>query len=266
MMTVFANIDAIFRKELQGYFKSPLSYIIAGCFWVITILFLVLVTQNIIEAASQNDLGRQFGQEPSPVDVPNVVLQNFLSVMGSILLFVLPMLSMNLYAEERKRGTLELLATSPVTNWSVACGKLLAVLTFVVALILPIALLEALIFSTAAPAMPPQLFLVGHLALILLAAAVLSLGMFISALNESAIFAAFLTFVLVLLLWILDFLGQTIGGAIGGALNHLSLLKHYTTLIQGSLDSSSVVLFVSYVVLGIFLTAQTIDMVRFQQS
>jgi ABC-2 type transport system permease protein len=267
MITVLANIDAIFRKELQGYFKSPLSYIIAGFFWILTALFLVLVSQQVIQYATQNDLGRQMGQgSGAPLDVPTLVLQNFLSVMGSILLFILPVLSMNLYTEERKRHTLELLATSPITNWAVAVGKLMAVLCFVVTLIFPIAMLELFLLSAAKPAFPLQIFFVGHLGIILLAAAVLSLGMFISSLNDSAIVAAFLTFVLVLVLWILDFLGQTLGGAGGEILKHLSLLKHYTSLTQGMLDSSSVVLFVSYVVLGLFLTAQSIDLIRFQQS
>jgi ABC-2 type transport system permease protein len=267
MTTVLANIDAIFRKELQGYFKSPLSYVIAGFFWVLTGLFFVLVAQNVIEQAAQNDLGRQMGQGgSSPIDVPNIILQNFLSVMGSILLFVLPVLSMNLYTEERRRGTLELLATSPVTNWAVALGKLLAVVTFVVALIVPMMLLELYLFSTAKPTMPLQIFFVGHLGVLLLAAAVLSLGMFISSLTGSAIVAAFLTFVLVLVLWILDSLGQSLSGPVGDVLKHFSLLKHYTTLSQGILDSPGLVLFASYIVLGLFLTAQSIDLFRFQQS
>lgn len=266
MITVLANIDAIFRKELQTYFKSPLSFVIAGFFWILTALFLVLIAQNLIEQAAQSDLGRQFGQGGGAVDVPNLLLQNFLSVMGSILLFVLPVLSMNLYTEERKRGTLELLATSPLTNWSVALGKLLAVMTFVITLIVPIALLELCLLNTAKPPVSLQVFLVGHLGLVLLAAAVLSLGMFISSMTDSAIVAAFLTFVVILLLWILNVLGQAVGGGLGDVLNQLSLLKHYSSLSQGVLDTPSVALFLSYIFLGLFLTAQSIDLFRFQQS
>ncbi len=264
MITVLANIDAIFRKELQSYFKSPLSFVIAGFFWILTALFLILIAQDTIQA-TQSDLGRQMGQG-GPVDVPNLILQRFLSAMGTILLFVLPVLSMNLYTEERKRGTLELLATSPITNWAVALGKLLAVITFVITLIVPIALLELYLLSTAKPAFSIQIFLVGHLGLILLAAAVLSLGMFISSMTDSAIVAAFLTFVVMLLLWILNALGQLVGGALGDVLNQLSLLKHYSSLSQGVLDTPSIALFVSYIFLGLFLTAQSIDLFRFQQS
>jgi ABC-2 type transport system permease protein len=84
--------------------------------------------------------------------------------------------------------------------------------------------------------------------------------------TDSAIVAAFLTFVVILLLWILNALGQAVGGALGDVLNQLSLLKHYSGLSQGVLDTPSIALFLSYVFLGLFLTAQSIDLFRFQQS
>jgi len=102
--------------------------------------------------------------------------------------------------------------------------------------------------------------------LILLAAAVLSLGMFISSLTDSTILAAIFTFALVLSLWIIDVAAKSLGGVFGDALLHLSLLKHYTNLIQGIVDTSSLVLFASYILLGVFLTAQSIDALRFQRS
>ena len=111
---------------------------------------------------------------------------------------------MGLYAEERKRGTLELLATSPVTNWAVAVGKLLGVLTFFITLVLPLLAYQAIALSAANPPVAPAVPLLGHLGLILLAAAVLSLGMFISSLTDSTILSAILTFALVLFLWVID--------------------------------------------------------------
>jgi ABC-2 type transport system permease protein len=260
MITVLANIDAIFRRELQAYFKSPLSYIIAGFFWILMALILVLVSDQA------DAFGKNMEQGRGPLDIPTLFLQQFLSVMGFILVLILPILSMNLYTEERKRHTLELLATSPITNWAVALGKLSAVLVFVVTLIFPIALLELFVLSHSKPAFPLQVFFVGHLGILLLAAAVLSLGMFISSTNDSTILSAFLTFILVLVLWILDVLGANLSGPVGEVLKHFSLLKHYTSLTQGVLDTSSVVLFVSYVMLGLFLTAQSIESIRFQQS
>lgn len=143
MGVILRNIIAIYRKELQGYFNSPLAYVIAGIFWLLAGLFFIVILQTIVQQAALLDLQQQqLGNPNSPVDVPYAILQSFLSVMGSLALVILPMLSMGLYAEERKRGTLELLATSPITNWAVALGKLLGVLTFFVTLVLPLMAIE----------------------------------------------------------------------------------------------------------------------------
>ncbi len=270
MGTILANILAIYRKELQGYFTSPLSYLIAGFFWFISGLFLVAMLLGdeglIQQVAMMDSQGQQMGIPVPPFDVPYQFLQQFLQTIGSLSLFILPMLSMGLYADERKRGTLELLATSPITNWVVATGKLLGVVTFYTTMILPLLVLEMIAINAATPPMPVAVPLLAHFGLILLATAVLSLGMFISSLTDSTILAAILTFVVVLFLWAIDVVAQGIGGPVGNVLEHLSILKHYTNLIRGTLDTSSVILLVSYGILGIFLTAQSIDALRFQRS
>lgn len=270
MGVILGNIIAIYRRELQSYFASPLAYAIAGVFWLLSGFFFVLILlgpQGIIQQVVERELeAQQLGVPAPPVDVAYEFLQAFLGIMGSLALFVLPILSMGLYAEERKRGTLELLATSPVTNWAVAVGKLLGVLTFFTTLVLPLLAYEAIALSAADPPIQPAIPLLGHLGLILLAAGVLSLGMFISSLTDSTILAAILTFALILFLWVIDAIAKNVSGPVGQALGHLSLLKHYSNLMQGIFDPSSLVLFASYVVLGIFLTAQSIDALRFQRS
>jgi ABC-2 type transport system permease protein len=270
MRLIVGNIIAIFRRELQSYFVSPLAYVIAGIFWMLAGLFFVLILlgpSGIIQEVAKLDLqGQQIGQQVPPIDVAYTFLRAFLDRMGWLLLFVAPILSMGLYAEERKRGTLELLATSPVTNWAVAVGKLLGVLTFFITMVLPLLAYEIVALSTATPPVQTVLPLLGHIALILLAAAVFSLGMFISSLTDSTILAAFLTFALILLLLLTDIVAKIVGGPVGEALRHLSLLNHYENLVQGIFDSSSAIVFVSYIFLGIFLTAQSIDALRFQRS
>ncbi|MBW4670512.1 MAG: ABC transporter permease [Cyanomargarita calcarea GSE-NOS-MK-12-04C] len=270
MGVVLGNIIAIYRRELQSYFVSPLAYAIAGVFWFLAGLFFVLILMGpdgILPTVAALDIqGQQVGTQVPPIDVPYEFIRAFLDRMGWLLLFVLPILSMGLYAEERKRGTLELLATSPITNWAVAIGKLLGVLTFFITLVMPLLVLEAIALSGASPKMSLQIPLLGHLALILLAAAILSLGMFISSLTDSTILSAVLTFAVILLLLFIDLIAKNIGGSLGEALGHFSLLKHYNTLLQGIFDTSSLILFASYIVLGIFLTAQSIDALRFQRQ
>lgn len=267
MGIVIANIIAIYRRELQSYFVSPLAYGIASAFWFLAGLFFVMILlgpDGILVTVSAYDLqGQQFAPK---IDVPYEFSRAFLDRMGWLMLFILPILSMGLYAEERKRGTLELLATSPVTNWAVAVGKLLGVLTFLLTMILPLMGFEAIGLSNSTPPISPTIPLLGHLGLLLLAAAILSLGMFISSLTDSTILSAVLTFAIVILLLFVDLIAKTIPGQIGEAISHLSLLKHYNTLIQGIFDTSSLILFASYIILGIFLTAQSIDALRFQRQ
>ena len=263
MQIIFSSIIAIYRKELQGYFASPFAYIIAGVFWLLSGVLFLRILQGIIAEAAFRD---QLGVTSVPVDVPYEVLVNFLGWLSIISLFLLPMLSMGLYSEERKRGTLELLATSPVANWSVALGKLLGVLTFFITIVVPLVIYEAIALGSADPPLQPTVLILGHVGLILMAAAVLSIGMFISSLTDSTILAAILTFVVMAFLLIVNWLAENFSGPVGDALNHLSLLRHYGNLVQGVLDSSSIILFLSYVVLGLFLTAQAIEAFRFQRS
>lgn len=266
MLIILNNILAIYRKELQGYFASPLAYAIAGVFWLITGYFLIAILlgpDGLIQQVAYRD---QMGMTDPPIDLPYEFLQVYLRLIGTLSLFILPMFSMGLYAEERKRGTLELLATSPITNWAVATGKLLGVLTFYITMMLPIMALEAMALSVANPPISPSVFLLAHGGLILFVAAVLSLGMFISSLTDSTILSAVFTFALILFLWVVDLIGSSIGGGFGEAIKQLSLISAYTNFVRGIVDFSSIVLLLSYIILGIFLTAQSIDALRFQRS
>ncbi len=259
----FNNLLAIFRKELQGYLTSPFAYIIAAVFWLISGFFFGLIFENIIQGIAFQE---KSGGLSTPIDVANEFLGSFLGLIVSLLLVLLPALSMGLYAEERKRGTLELLATSPITNWIIALGKLLGVLTFFIILMIPLWIYEIIVFSAASPPVQPQIVLLAHLGLLLVAASILSLGMFISSLTESSILAYILTFILVLFLWVLDVVAENVGGVFGDILSYMSLFDRYSDLVNGIFDTSNIVLFVSYIFLGIFLTAQSIEALRFQRS
>ena len=279
------NLGAIYRRELQSYFVSPLAYAIGGVFWLLTgLLFWSILFGEagfIAQAAQIDSCGAQCREQmaqmgmfiPTSVDVPYEFLQAFLQIMASLSLFILPILSMGLYAEERKRRTLELLATSPITNWAVAVGKLLGVFTFYTVMVAPVLFCEIIAFNAANPPMPPEVPVLGHFALLLLAASILSIGMFISCLSESTIFSAILTFAVVLLMGSMDALATWLNNLnspvlsqLGEAVSYLSVQKHYATLIKGVWDTSSVMMFMTYIILGVFLTAQYIEALRFGRS
>jgi ABC-2 type transport system permease protein len=269
VQSILRNVLAVYRRELQSYFASPLAYVIAGIFWLLGGFFLVVILfspEGLLAQVAQRDQAQQMGVALAPLDVAYEFLQGYFGVIGSLSMFVLPILSMGLYAEERKQGTLELLATSPVMNWVVALGKLLAVVTFYVGMVLPLMLCVAVALGSAEPPIAPTLLMIGSLGLILLAASVLSLGMFLSSLTSSTVVAAILTFALVIFLWIVDALARAIPGWLGSSLEHLSMLQHFNDFTQGVLDTSSVLLFLSYSILGLFLTAQSIEALRFQRN
>ncbi len=263
---IFTNIIAIFRKEFQSYFTSPFAYVIVSIFWLLSGFFfieLLLGSQGIIQSVAAQE---QMGFPLPPTDVAYEFIRAFLGVMGTLILFILPLLSMGLYTEEKKGGTLELLATSPVTNWAVALGKLLGVVTFFTFMVLPLFIYQGVTLSVANPPIQLSVALLANGSLILLAAAILSLGMFVSSLTESTILSAIVTFVLVLFLWILDSIANQVTGWGGEVLSHLSLLQSYENLTQGILDLGSIVILLSYIFLGIFLTAQSIEAFKFGRS
>ena len=256
------NVIAIAQKELQSYFATPTAYLVMAVFWFISGLFFVEILigqQGIIQQVA---LSEQAGIDIGNVDIATEFLTSFLSILGSLSLLMIPLLSMGLYTEERKLGTLELLATSPMTNWVVAVGKLLAVVLLFILMIFPALVYEAIAFSAAVPAIPPSVPLFAHLGLILLATALLAWGMFISSLTNSTIVAAILTFGSILVIWIFDLITSNLSGSIREGLKSFSILESYNNLLQGIVNTSDLVLFFSYVFLGIFLTAQSIHIFR----
>jgi ABC-2 type transport system permease protein len=266
---IFKNILAIYQRELQSYFTSPLSYMITAVFWLLGGFFLVAILlgpQGLIAAAAQADQAAQMGMAPPSFDVAYEFNKAYVGLLGSLSMFVLPMLSMGLYTDERKQGTLELLATSPIPNWAVALGKFLAVVTFYIGMVLPLMVSQSVALGAATPPVGSAGFVLSYVGLVLMAASLLALGMFVSSLTDSTVLAAIMTFALILLLWLVDAVAQGLPGALGGGFSHLSLLRHFTTFTEGVFDSSSLVLFLSFIVLGIFLTAQSVEALRFQRS
>lgn len=260
------NLIAIFRKELQGYFSSPLAYVVAGIFWLIAGFYLVgMLTQEagLIQEIALRDRNNLVTE---PIDVAYIFVNSFFSVLGSLCLFILPLLSMGLYTKERKANTLQFSRINAIANWSIALGKLLGVVGFFIFIIAPFWLYEAIIFSATTPPISPIFPLLAHGCLILLATAILAWGMFFSSLTDNNIVAAVLTFASVIFFWIIDIFAQNIGGNIGNVLQHLSLLRSYSNLIQGVFELRDLVLLISYILLGFFLTTQSVNILRFRKQ
>lgn len=261
---MISGVIAIFRKELRSYFTSPIAYVVAAVFWALSGFFFSQILARVILYSSEVDSSPYSGG--GSFDAPLIASQQFLSVVGTIFLFISPILTMGLYAEERRRGTMELLATSPITNLAVALGKWLAVVSFFTSMLVPMLAYQILVFSNTSPAMNLRPVLFSYAGLILMAGSMMALGMFISSLTDSTLIAAVGTFGLMLLLWVIDGAAGEGTGLVSETLRYLSLLSQFRTWVQGSVSTSSLVFFLSMSVLGIFLTVQSVEGLRWQRS
>jgi len=257
---------AVYRKEMSHYFVSPVAYIIVAVFLILTAYFfnrlLILIIQEAFQASFEEG---QFGGGAA-FDVPSLVMRNFFGVLSTLLLFLTPMLTMSVYAEERRRGTMELLMTSPVTDLEIVLGKFFASLTLLVIMLLPTAVGFAYMLRHTEPAAPWRVLGSEYLGVLLLGGALLALGSFFSSITESQLIAAMLSFGAILLLWVLDFGSQADSSAWASGLEYLSVFRHYDDFTRGVIDTSNVIFYLSFIFLGVFLTVRSVDSMRWRRA
>jgi len=259
------GILAIYRRELSGYFVSPIAYIVTGFFLFLTGYYFSYILTGVIDYSMRAQMQSQFGGPPS-IDAPALVIRNFTGFATTILLFVIPMLTMGVYAEERKRGTMEMLMTSPITELQIVLGKFLASLTMLAAMLAPTLFYHFIMSRYSEPALPWKILWAGYLGILLLGASLLALGSFISSLTENQIVAGVVTFVIFLVLWLLDLGGRGSSTAISEVMKYLSILQHHESFSQGVIDTSSIIFYLSVVALGLFLTLRNLDSMRWRRA
>jgi ABC-2 type transport system permease protein len=261
------GVYAVFRKEMSQYFVSPIAYVAVGAFLFLAGIFFqgILAEANdyAMRAAMQ---AMQFGT-PFEIDIPGEVMRGFFSVTGTLLLFIVPMLTMGAYAEERRRGTMELLMTSPITDLEIVLGKYLAAMSLFLIMILPSAIQMAILFRASDPMPPWRLLLSGYIGVILLGGSLLALGQFLSTLTESQIVAGIWTFLVFLMLWVMDFVIRGGAGSVAGSVaQYLSILRHITDFTRGVVDSSNLIYYLSLILVGLFLTLRSLDSMRWRRA
>ena len=148
-------------------------------------------------------------------------MRSFLGLLSTLVLFISPLLTMGVYAEERKRGTIELLMTSPITDAEIVLGKFFASLTLYAIMILPTAILLGFMNFRSEPHLPWRMLLIGYAGILLLGGSLLSLGSLISSFTENQLIAGVLTFAVSLVIWVID-AGRT-GGRLEGRSVRLSV-------------------------------------------
>lgn len=261
------GVYAVFRKEMSQYFVSPIAYVAVGAFLFLAGIFFQGIYAEVTAYSMQQMMqSMQFGT-PFEMDIPGEVMRGFFGVTGTILLFVVPMLTMGSYAEERRRGTMELLMTSPITDLQIVLGKYLGVLTLFLIMVLPSSIQMVILFRASDPMPPWRLVVCGYLGVFLLGGSLLALGQFISSLTESQIVAGIWTFLVFLLLWVLDFIIRGSSSSWAGAVaQYVSILRHMNDFTRGVVDSSNLIYYASMILLGLFLTLCSLDSMRWRRA
>ncbi len=231
----------ITKRELAALFVSPLAYVVGAAFLFITGLFFFF-TVALAGLAS---------------------LAEVLNVIGVVLLFVAPILTMRLLAEEARSGTLELLLTSPIRDGEVVLGKFLAVFIFLLALLLPTLYYLFWLTHLGNPDIPVTLS--GYLGVILLGAMLLSCGLLTSAMTANQMIAAVLAVAFSLFFWLAGALGAALGeGPLGDIFTYLSVQEHFTDFLLGLITTNNIVYFLSVTAAALFLTTRILEVRRWR--
>ena len=197
-----------------------------------------------------------------PMNVNEFVIRPLLMNLSVISLFLVPMITMRLYAEEKRTGTIELLLTSPVRELELIFGKLLAAFVLYSGL-LALALANlALLFLFGEADWKPMA--AGFLGVSLMGAAFLSLGMLLSTVTRNQIVAGALTFGLFLMLWVADWVGAYSTSTAGQVMSYISLTPHLENFAKGVIELRDVVYYVSVIFLGVFLTHRSLESLRWR--
>ncbi|MGH9340766.1 MAG: ABC transporter permease [Acidobacteriota bacterium] len=260
------NYLAIVKKELQSLFVSPVAYLVLAVFFAVAGYFFYIILSAISQQVMQMMMqSQQFGMPPRPVDVPSEVMRAFFGVMSTILLILLPAVTMGVFAEEKRRGTIELLFTSPITSTQIILGKFSAVIIFLAIMLLPTIMNSLILYFYSDPKPPLAPMFAGYLGAFLLGGTLLAVGVFVSSLTENQIVAFVVTFGVFIVLWVIDAMAGTASTLANEVIRYVSVLNHYEDFAKGVLDTQHIVFYVSFIFLGLFLTSVSLESVRWRQ-
>ncbi len=249
----------VFKKEMRLYFGSPVAYVVCTFFLLISGWFFSQIFFFYNLSSMQSTMNPQFGQSLNPTET---IMRPLFSNMSVVLLFFMPMLTMRLFAEEKKSGTIELLLTYPVRDGEVLAGKYLAAGTLFVCL---------LAFTLLYPGMLAHFgrvewgaILTGYLGLLLLGATFLAVGVLVSSLTENQIVAGFSTFGVLLALWVVGWGADFAGGTMRTLVQYLSILEHMDDFGKGVIDTKDIVYYVTATAFALFLTLRALESKRWK--
>ncbi|HWX23605.1 MAG TPA: ABC transporter permease [Vicinamibacteria bacterium] len=261
-MNAVRNVSAIVEKEWRHYFGSPIAYVALFVWTLLFGGFFYLLFKRFSLISLQ---GGQMEMGGAPkMSLNEWVFAGVLHNMAVVALFLTPMITMRLFAEEKRQGTFELLATNPITNLEIVLGKFFAALGLYAIMIVTGFLNFALIwyYATVKPEWKP--LLTGALALLLIGASFIAVGLFVSTLTKNQIVAGTVTFGVLLGCWLLGWMDDPSAGVVARAVSYVGLVNHIDDLIRGVIDLKDVVFYVAFVTFGLFLAHQSVESQRWR--
>jgi ABC-2 type transport system permease protein len=255
-----SNVLAIANKELRSYFTSPIAYIVIGLFAALYGFFFWAILQYFVAQSMQ--MG-QFGmQGPQSMNVNQQLIRPLIQNVTILVLFLMPMVTMRTYSEEKRSGTIELLLTSPLSDFQIIMGKFLGAMALYLVMLAVTLIHIAILFIYGRPEWKP--IVTAYLGLVLLGGCFISLGLFISSLTKNQIVAGMVTFAVFLFLWIITWIGSFSGPTIDKLTTYLSIIDHLDDFGKGVIDTTHVIYYLSFITFGLFLTAKSVDSERWR--
>ncbi len=253
------NVIAIAQKEVKSYFSSPIAYAVIGLFSLLYGYFYVNLLYYFVRQSMQ---GGQFGAGQPAVNINQLMIRNLFQNVLILVLFLMPMVTMRTYSEEKRSGTIELLLTSPVTDFQIILGKFLGALSLWGAALLVSMIHIAILFVYGNPEWKP--IVTGYLGMLLFGGCFISVGLFISSLTKNQIVAGMLTFAVFLMLWVINWIGSFSGPTVSALTNYLSIVDHFEDFGKGVIDTTHLIYYFSVITFGLFLTAKSVDTERWR--
>lgn len=246
------NIWTICKKELKSYFTSPIGYLLLGLYaFLMGGFFWQMLRAYVFYSMRQPNM-----------NVNDMLVRPMIGNLGVVGLFLLPLITMRLFAEEKRQGTVELLFTSPITDVQILTGKWLSALLMYAAMVAFASLSLLFVFVYGQPDWKPMA--VGYLGLLLQGGAMLAIGTFISSTTKNQIIAAAATFVVCLMLWILDWSASFESASWAKVLAYLSINSHMESFAKGTIDTRDAIYYLSMTFFGLFLTSRSLESLRWR--
>jgi len=221
------NTWAVCRREFAGYFQTPIGYVVCGVYAVIVGIAFTLSILNYA-TISQDPTANGY---PTVPDFEESFLSPWLVFCGSLVMFLTPLVTMRLFAEERHRGTIELLLTLPLRDREIVFGKYLAALGMLAVMMSAVAL-NLVVVSWLVP-VEPAVLVFGTFTVFLMGASFFSVGMFVSSTMRNQITAAVLTFGLFLVLFVLGAVSEDLPEQYPTPENWPAILQNLVTIVYG---------------------------------